>query len=196
MKTLLLNATSCVLSMFLLSGCLPLIFTGAAGTTIEFAKDRAAGDTLKDMRISTAIKANLLNKDFRNLYSKIRIEVIEGRVLLTGDIEKESDAIKAVEIAWNQEGVKEVINELKVSKNSNRLDIVQYTRDCLITSQIKSQIFLDKDIKFSNYTVITINDVVYLFGIGRSQEELEKVANIAANISSVEKVVSHVNLKP
>ena len=39
-----------------------------------------------------------------------------------------------------------------------------------------------------------MNDVVYLFGIARSEEELEKVANIASNINGVQRVVSHVRV--
>lgn len=195
MKNVRLNITLLTLSVFLLSGCLPTIFAGAAGTTMEFAKDRPAGDTLTDVRISTAIKGAFFKNNFRNLYSKIKIEVVQGRVLFTGDIDKEEDAITAVQIAWSHEGVTEVINELKVNKSSNKFNIVQYTRDALITSQIKSKIFMNRDIKFVNYTVITINDVVYLFGIARSEEELEKVASIASNISGVQKVISHVKVQ-
>ena len=120
--------------------------------------------------------------------------MVQGRVLLTGTIDKEEDAVKAVEIAWNQKDVTEVINELKVDKNSRHFDLLQYTRDTIITSQIKSKTFVNRDIKFVNYTVITINDVVYLFGIARSEEELEKVANIASNVYGVQKVVSHVKI--
>jgi osmotically-inducible protein OsmY len=195
MKSIYSNITILILSIFLLSGCLPTIFAGAASSTLEFAKDRPAGDTLTDVRISTAIKGTFIKNNFRNLYSKIKIEVVQGRVFYTGDIEKEEDAITAVQIAWNQEGVSEVINELKVDKNSNKFNIVQYTRDALITSQIKSKTLMNREIKFVNYTVITINDVVYLFGIARSEEELEKVANIASNISGVQKVVSHVKVQ-
>jgi osmotically-inducible protein OsmY len=115
-------------------------------------------------------------------------------VLYTGLIDKEEDMINAVQIAWDQEGVVEVVNELKVDKNSGKFDIVQYTRDTMITSQIKSKTFLDRSIKFVNYTVITVNDVVYLFGIARSEEELQKVATIASNVNGVQKVVSHVRL--
>jgi hypothetical protein len=64
----------------------------------------------------------------------------------------------------------------------------------MITSQIKSKTFLDRSIKFVNYTVITVNDVVYLFGIARSEEELQKVATIASNVNGVQKVVSHVKV--
>ena len=183
-----------MMSLLLLTGCLETIFVGAASSTLEFAKDRPAGDTLTDVRISTAIKGSFIKNNFRDLYSKIKVEVVQGRVLYTGSIEKEDDAIKAVQIAWNQKGVTEVINELKVDKDSSKFNIVQYTRDALITSQIKSKIFMNRDIKFVNYTVITISDTVYLFGIARSEDELEKVANIASNISGVGKVVSHVKV--
>lgn len=178
----------------ILSGCLESIFAGTAGSALEFAKDRPVGNTISDARISASIKATFIKHNFRQLYSRIKIEVVNGRVLLTGMIDKESQAINAVQIAWDQRGVNEVINELKVDENSDTFDIVQYTRDALITAQIKSKTIINRDIKFINYTAITINDIVYLFGIARSEEELEKVANFAANIRGVKKVVSHVKV--
>ncbi|GAB4166972.1 MAG: BON domain-containing protein [Rickettsiaceae bacterium] len=197
MKPIVNYKVSCILLvLFLVSGCLPVIFTGAAGSALELAKDRKAGDALSDVRISSAIKAEFIKKNFRELYAKIKVEVVVGRVLLTGTIDKEEDAITAVQIAWDQEGVTEVINELKVDKNSSTFNLVQYTRDALITSQIKSKTFMNRDIKFVNFTVVTINDVVYLFGIARSEDELTKVAEIAANIHGVQKVVSHVKVNP
>ncbi len=185
---------SVVLLSFLVSACLPVIFTGAAASVTELAKDRPKEEALKDFRIATAIKASFIKNNFRELYTKIKVEVVQGRVLYTGLIDKEEDIINAVQIAWDQEGVVEVVNELKVDKNSGKFDIVQYTRDTMITSQIKSKTFLDRSIKFVNYTVITVNDVVYLFGIARSEEELQKVATIASNVNGVQKVVSHVRL--
>ncbi len=179
----------------MLSGCLETMFVGTTGTVVELAKDRPAGDAITDVRISTAIKAEFVKRNFRDLYTKIKIEVVQGRVLLTGTIDNDQDAVTAVEISWNQQGVNEVINELRVDKNSNKFDIVQYTRDTMITSQIKSKTFMDREIKFVNYTVITINDEVYLFGLARSESELEKVASIASNVHGVKKVISHVKVQ-
>ena len=185
----------CILFLsFSLEGCLPVIFTGAAGSALELAKDRTAGDTVNDVKISTSIKAAFIKKNFRELYTKIKVEVVAGRVLLTGRIDKEEDAMTAVSIAWEQKEVKEVINELKVDKLSNNFNLAQYTKDAFITSQIKSKTFMNRDIKFVNYTVITLDDIVYLFGIARSEAELEQVANMASNIRGVKKVISHVKI--
>ncbi len=179
----------------MLSGCLPTIFTGAACSTMEFAKDRSARETVSDNKIALSIKTAFMKNNFRSLYTQIKVEVMQGRVLLTGDIEKEEDALNAVKICWNQAGVKEVINELKVDKNSKKFSIVQYTKDTMITSQIKSKTLFSRNVKFVNYTVITMNNVVYLFGIAQTEEELKKVGEIAAGTSGVKRVVSHVKVK-
>jgi len=179
---------------FNLSACLPAIFTAATTTGIAASKDQPLSETLNDSRISAGIKANLIKNNFRDLGAKIKVEVSQGRVLLTGNIQKEPDALKAVEIAWNQKGVKEVINELKVNKNSNHFDLAQYTKDSMITTQIKAKNLVRKDIKFANYTVLTIDNIVYLFGVARSEEELEKLASIASKIKGVEKVVCYAKI--
>ena len=178
-----------------LIGCLPTIFTGATGSAMEFAKDRSAGETITDARISAAIKASLIKENFKYVYSRIKVEVVKGVVFFTGSVEKNEHALLPVQIAWQQQGVVEVINEIKVDSNSSNFNLVQYTRDTLITSQIKSKMFIDRDIKFVNITVITIDDIVYLFGIARSEEELQKVADIAATTRSVKQVVSHVRME-
>lgn len=179
----------------LLSSCLPAIFTAATGTTLAVAKDRTVQETMDDVKIANSIRADFIKNNFKELYAKINIEVVLGRVLLTGMVEKEEDVVNAVQLAWNNSQVKEVINELKVDKNSNKFNLVQYTKDTMITSQIKSKLLINKDIKFVNYTIVTLNNVVYIFGIGRSLEEIETVADIASKIRGVEKVVSHVKLK-
>jgi osmotically-inducible protein OsmY len=175
----------------MLSGCLPAVFTAATGTTLALAKDRQIGESIDDAKISARIKASFIKNNFRELYTKINIEVVQGRVLYTGTVDKEEDITHAIQIAWDQPGVKEVINELKVDESSNHFDLVQYTKDTMITTQIKSKMLLHRDIKLVNYTIVTLNNIVYLFGIARSEEELEKVSDIAAKVHGVEKVVCH-----
>ncbi|HJD55115.1 MAG TPA: BON domain-containing protein [Rickettsia endosymbiont of Pyrocoelia pectoralis] len=190
----MLKTLFCISLSLLLSGCLPAIFTAAATTGVVASKDQPISGTLNDSRISAGIKADLIKNNFKELGARIKVEVSQGRVLLTGNIQKEEDALKAVEIAWNQKGVTEVINELKVSKNSNHFDLAQYTKDSMITAQIKAKNLVRKDIKFANYTVLTVNNIVYLFGIARSSEELENFASIASKIKGVEKVVCYAKI--
>lgn len=174
-----------------LSGCLPAVFTATTGSAIAAAKDQSIGETIDDIKIAAAIRTVLAKKKFKELYTKIHVEVSQGRVLYTGSVEKDEDIQVAIQTAWDQKGVKEVINELTVDQHSNHFDLVQYTKDTMITSQIKSKMFADRTIKVVNYTILTLNNVVYIFGQARSEDELEKVGEIASKIRGVEKVVSH-----
>ncbi|BFD46472.1 MAG: BON domain-containing protein [Rickettsia endosymbiont of Sergentomyia squamirostris] len=184
-----------IILSFMLTGCLPAVFTAATTSTLAVAKDQSIAETIDDVKIAAKIKASFIKNNFRELYTKIKVEVNQGRVLLTGIIDKKEDALKAVEIVWGEKGVCEVINELIIDKKSDHFDLVQYTKDAMITSQIKARTFVNRDIKWVNYTIVTVNDIVYIFGIARSEEELEKVTSIASQINGVARVVCHVKIK-
>ncbi len=189
------NILVILIALLSLTSCLPAIFTAASATTIATAKDRTFGNTVDDITISARIRKDFVSKGFKKLYTKITVEVVESRVLLTGEVESEEDIISAVDIAWSAYGVKEVINELKVSEESNKFDTAQYAKDTWITGRIKASTFFKRDIKFVNYTVVTMRNIVYLFGIARTEDELGMVTDIASSVAGVEKVVSYVRLK-
>lgn len=189
------NLLIIILASFLLYGCFPTIFAGATGATVSVAKDRSLGETVDDSKIAAKIKAEMIGSNFKTLYTKVDVEVLEGRVMYTGTVDSEEDIMNAVEIAWKQTGVKEVLNELEIDPNSNKFDTAQYTKDSIITAQIKAKTIIAKNVKFVNYTIITSKNIVYIFGIARSSDEMDQVANIASQVIGVEKVVSHVNVK-
>lgn len=180
---------------FILSGCYPAVFAAATTSGVVASQERSVGDAIDDTTIWTKINKELAKQGFKELFTKIDIKVDEGRVLLTGFVENEEDALKAVEICWEQPRVKEVVNEIKVDAESSRLNPIRYAKDTWISSQVKGKIFLDKNIKYVNYTFVIFDSVVYLFGVARNAEELEKVADIASQVKGVERVVSHVRLK-
>lgn len=183
-----------ILSLFLTS-CLPVVFVGAASSTIIAAKDQPFVETVEDIKISAKIKTAFIKNNFKELYTKIKIEVAQARVLLTGSIDNSEEVLKAVALVWEIEGVQEVINELVVDKNSSQFDLGQYTRDAMITAQIKTKTFFTQDIKFVNYTIVTVKQVVYIFGAARTKEELELVSSIASQIKGVARVVCHATIR-
>jgi osmotically-inducible protein OsmY len=166
---------------------------GIVSLGISAAKDKTIGESLDDAALSAKIKAEFIKQGFKKLYSKINVEVYQGRVLYTGSVESDQDIINAIDIAWSQIEVKEVINELSIA--DNKINSMQYAKDTWITTRIKSSIFTQRDIKFVNYTIVTSNNIVYLFGIARSDKELDHVSKIAASVKGVEKVISHVLIK-
>lgn len=184
---------SIILILFLES-CVPVAITGAGSAAIAMSKDRTTDSMFTDLKIANSIKMNFIKRDFNNLYAKINVEVFNGRVMLTGYLDNSSDKEQALDIVRDNPDILEIIDELQVVNRRVAFNAGQYTKDSLITSQIKAKIFREKEIKARNYIIVTYHDVVYMLGVAASTTELEQVANIAANINGVAKVVSHVKL--
>jgi hypothetical protein len=178
-----------------IASCMPaaLVAVGA----VQAQKDTTLGQTIDQNLLAVRIKSSLLAScppDWRFLYFHISV-VAEGSVIyLSGVLETEEQILKAIQIAWEEEGVKEVVNGLNINEDSKKLNLKQYFIDTSITSSIKSRMLFTKGVKSINYTVITFNNIVYMFGLARSQQELNKVQEIAASNKGVEEVISHIKI--
>ncbi len=175
-----------------LSGCLAAAGAGAGATGYSVTQERSAGDTIDDITIRTKINSLYIQKDVNDLYSGVSIEVNEGRVLLTGNVQKPESKVEAVRLAWQPQGVKEVINEIEVR---DKTSIKNDTKDAWITAQVKAKLLLERNVRSINYNVETVNAVVYLIGIAQDENELDVATVVASKVKGVQKVVSHVRLK-
>lgn len=181
-----------VLSILLLPACVPLLVAGGTETAYVASQERSVGGAVDDAGILLAIKGLYAKKDFKDLLANVEIKSVEGRVLLTGNVDKPDSQIEAVRLAWQVNGVKEVINEIQVNDKST---FANYARDVWITTQVKSRLIFGKQIRSVNYSAITVNQVVYLMGIAQNQDELDRVTYVASTTSYVQRVVSYVRLK-
>ena len=177
------------------SGC-ALMFAGAAAGAgasagVAVSQERTFGTAVDDTTISVKVSDQFFQKD-PQLTRTIGVDVVEGRVLLTGTVAKSEDRVEATRLTWQVAGVKEVINEVQVSEE---FGVVGFSKDAWITTQLRSQLLRSGAVGSVNYNVETVNGVVYLFGIARSQQELERVTTLARTIAGVRRVVSHVMLK-
>ena len=184
--------------VFLLTGaavlgaCGPTSFVGAGAMAGNAAmQERGFVKTFDDTATEAKINADLIQHS-ADLFVDVSVEVYEGRVLLTGDVEKPDARIEAVRIAWSVNGVREVINEIQIRDTSDLLDAA---RDRWTTAQLSTRITLDKKIKGVNYSIETVNQTVYVMGIAQNQAELDRVRNHARQLSYVRRVVTHVRLK-
>lgn len=174
-----------------LSGCAELLIGAAATTGVAIAEERSVGDAVDDLTVRAELN-HLFFRDDVELFGDVSFSVIEGRVLLKGSVPTPDDRIRALRLAWQAAGVREVINELQVADDSGILD---YARDTWISAQLKGKLLVDGDILSINYSVETVNGTVYLLGIAQDEAELTRVTEHARSIEDVMRVVSHVVLK-
>lgn len=187
-------AAICTLSASILaSGCTPIgavAGAGAAAGTMS-AQERGFKTGVKDTLILAKVNQNWIEHDF-NIFAKISANVVEGRVLLTGMVPKSDDRIEAVRLAWQVDGVNEVLNEIEVADQSDLLDV---TRDAWVSAQLRIKLTVDGEIKAINYAIDTVNGTVYLMGIAQDSTELGRVRAHARNLKYVRRIVSYVRVK-
>lgn len=175
------------------AACTPVgLGVGAAATAgTAAAQERGFMGAVDDTKIATQIRHFLFQHD-HVLFGKVNLEVHEGRVLLTGNVPSPEARVDAVRLAWQAGGVREVINEIQVN---DRTSLIDAGRDVLIANQLRAKLLLDKEISNINYSVETVNGVIYLMGVAQNQAELDRVVGHARNIEYVRRVVNLVLLR-
>jgi osmotically-inducible protein OsmY len=191
----LLLSTFFTVSGLILAACTPLGIAVGAGATAGVAAQQEGG--LNAAASDTGIRAQINQLWFEEdieMMRRVGLSVSNGRVLLTGVVPKPEDRVEAVRLVWRVQGVREVINEIRVDGEEGSRG-GSYATDVWISTQLRSKLLFDGQINAINYSVETIHGIVYLMGVAVSREELERTINHARNINGVNKVVNHVLLQ-
>lgn len=165
---------------------------GAKATTATAAsEERGLGQAIDDNRIALAIQARMLGAD-AGMLAKVDVEVHERRVLLAGRVEKPAMRVQAVRLAWEVDGVAEVIDDIRIAEPE---DFGQYMHDVWLAQELRGKLLLDSKVRSVNYNIDCVAGTIYLMGVAQDQAELQRVIDHARDISYVRQVVSYVRLK-
>ena len=177
-----------VLIAIFLHSCSPV---GRFGTGVDITFDpRTIGMQIDDTIMQKNLVARLSLSE-KKYFLKIQVEVLDGRIFLSGKVDEPEEKIKITKLAWETKGVREVKNAITIKGNSN---FKQTAKDILITSQLRTALILNKKTKARNYTLETINKKIYIFGIAMDNEEKKEVLLEAEKIYDVEKVIPSIYL--
>jgi osmotically-inducible protein OsmY len=178
--------------LILTAGCTPVgLAAGAAATTgVAAAQEGGLRRAVSDSWIKTQINHHWLQYDV-DTFAKLSTTVKQGRVLITGVVQNPEARVEAVRLVWQVEGVKQVINEIRVADSEG---ITGFVTDNWIASRLRTAILFDKEVQSINYSIDAVQGVVYLMGFAQSQAELNRVIETARTISGVKQVVSYVKL--
>ena len=179
-------------TLLCLNGCIaPFIMGGAAAGAMVATREKGIGGTMSDSNLCTKVKMNLYNFN-ADLHAKISVSVQNQEVLLTGVVQDASWSQEAERLAKSVNDVKNVINNIETEGEEG---LGSMTSDSWITTRVRSSLLFEKDLYSLNYTVETVNGVVYLTGVGQDETEINRVAEVARNVGGVKKVVNHVKIK-
>ena len=179
---------SIILIAIFLHSCSPV---GRFGTGVDITFDpRTIGMQIDDTIMQKNLVARLSLSE-KKYFLKIQVEVLDGRIFLSGKVDEPEEKIKITKLDWETKGVREVKNAITIKGNSN---FKQTAKDILITSQLRTALIFNKKTKARNYTLETINKKIYIFGIAMDNEEKKEVLLEAEKIYDVEEIIPSIYL--
>ena len=172
-----------------LSGCVGVSSKGIFGTGVSVALDpRSLGTQIDDSIMQKNLSARLLILD-KKYFLSIKSKVLDGRIFLTGKVDNPEEKLQITKLAWETEGARSVRNDIKIKEKFN---FQQSAKDILITSQLRTALILNKEIKATNYQIDTYKKKIYVYGIALTPDEKELVVNEAKEILDVEDVIASI----
>ena len=177
--------------IFILTGCVGVGSAGLFGTGVSVALDpRTVGTQIDDSIMQKTISAKILSKDKKYLVS-IKTKVLDGRIFITGKVDSPEEKLLITKLAWETKGARSVRNDIKIKEEFN---FKQSAKDLLITSQIRTALIVNKNIKATNYQIDTYKKKIYIYGIALTSEEKDLVISEAKEILDVEDVIASIIL--
>ena len=177
--------------LIFLNSCVGTGTSGLFGTGVSVAVDpRSIGTQIDDtiMQKNLSARLTLENKKY---FLTVKSKVLDGRIFITGKVDDPEDKLKITKIAWETVGVRSVRNDIKIKEDFN---FKQSAKDLLITSQLRTAMVLNKEIKSRNYQIDTYKKRIYIYGIAENNNELKLVVDEAKSILDVEKVIASILL--
>ena len=179
------------IAILFLSNCVGTASQGVFGTGVSIALDpRSLGTQIDDSIMQKNLGARLALKEKSYILS-IDIKVLDGRIFITGKVDDPEEKLQITKLAWETKGARSVKNDLRVKEEFN---FKQSAKDLLITSQLRTAIIFNKEIKATNYQIDTYKKKIYIYGIALTSDERKIVIAEAKEILDVEDVIASILL--
>ncbi len=175
----------------ILSGCAGVSSKGIFGTGVSVAFDpRTVGTQVDDSIMQKNLSTRIVLMDKKYLLS-VKTKVLDGRIFVTGKVDNPEEKLKLTKLAWETRGARSVKNDIKIKEDFN---FKQSAKDVLITSQLRTAMIFNKNIKATNYQIDTYKKKIYVYGIALTSDERDLVISEAEEILDVEDVIASIIL--
>lgn len=161
----------------------------------------ALGCATTDAGLSSKVKSKFVADDTVKAY-KIDVDTRGSVVTLTGSVDRQAEKDRALTLARETKGVREVVDMISVRMASGEGDAPEPDRtggevldDAAITMAVKSKLLDDPTVKGLKIDVDTREGVVYLTGKVGDATERDRAAQLARDTKHVRDVVSNLTIE-
>ena len=182
------NYFAIILITIFLSNCSP---AGRFGAGVDITFDpRTIGMQIDDTIMQKNLVARLSLSE-KKYFLNIQVEVLDGRIFLSGKVDEPEEKLKITKMAWETKGARSVKNNILIKQ---KFSFKNTAIDILITSQLRTALILNKNVKAANFNIDTINQKTYIFGIAHDENEKKEIIQEAKQIVDLKELVSSILL--
>ena len=177
------------LLLLLLNSCVGSSTSGVFGTGVSVALDpRTLGTQIDDSIMQKNLLARLALTEKRYLIT-LSVKVLDGRIFLSGKVDEPEEKLIVTKMAWETKGARSVKNNIAVKQ---KFSFKNAAIDILITSQLRTALIINDNIKSANFNIDTINQKTYVFGIAHSAEEKKEIIQEAKQIIDLKELITSI----
>ena len=177
--------------LLFLSSCVGSSTSGVFGSGVSIALDpRTLGTQIDDSIMQKNLQARLALKE-KKYFLKISVKVLDGRIFLGGKVDKAEEKLIITKMAWETKGVRSVKNNIAIKE---KFSFKNTAVDILITSQLRTALIFNKNVKAANFNIDTINQKTYVFGIAFTEDEKKEIIQEAKQIVDLKELVTSILL--
>ncbi len=175
--------------LILLSNCVGSSTSGVFGSGVSIALDpRTLGTQIDDSIMQKNLQARLALSE-KKYFIKLSVKVLDGRIFLRGKVDEPEEKLKITKMAWETKGARSVRNNITIKQ---KFSFKNSAKDILITSQLKTALIINKNVKAANFNINTINQKIYVFGIAHNENEINEIIQEAKQIVDVKEVITSI----
>ena len=175
--------------LILLNSCVGSSTSGVFGTGVSVALDpRTLGTQIDDSIMQKNLQARLALLEKKYLIN-LSVKVLDGRIFLGGKVDEPEEKLKITKMAWETKGTRSVKNNIIIKQKFSFLNVA---KDVLITSQLRTALILNKNVKAANFNIDTINQKTYVFGIAHTEDERKEIIQEAKQIVDLKEIVTSI----
>ena len=187
-----MNLKKNIIVLFLivsLSACVGSSSGGVFGSGVSIALDpRTLGTQIDDSIMQKNLIARLALFE-KKYFISISVKVLDGRIFLGGKVDEAEEKLRITKMAWETKGARSVKNNIAIKR---KFSFKNSATDVLITSQLRTFLIFNKNVKAANFNIDTINQKVYIFGIAHTKNEKKIIIEEAKLIGDVKDVVTSI----
>jgi len=177
------------LILIFLSSCVGSSTSGLFGTGVSVALDpRTLGTQIDDSIMQKNLVARLALTEKKYILN-VSVKVLDGRIFLRGKVNEPEEKLRITKMAWETKGTRSVRNNIVIKQ---KFSFRNMATDVLITSQLKTALIFNKNVKAANFNINTFNQKTYVFGIASTEEEKREIIQEAKQIVDLKELVTSI----